>query len=170
MKNLCEQAYSKTRCLHNVVDRHRFVKAIKLGSPESIHYIKTIEIILSLLEKYMDIEIELHSRIRRIPQDNLIHVPPGIPLFEKIQRDTCDDVLYLGQIYLWYLSLMAGGSILRREYGPKYQHLFNFTSDDRMFLKSEVNRLPVSQHEKFISNVSHMYKLIADYFDDFYTT
>jgi hypothetical protein len=168
MTNLCDQTYSETRCLHSVVDRHQFVKSIKLNSSEAKHYINTVEFVLLILEKHMDSESEIHNRIRRLPPHKACCVPSGVPLFEKIQRDTSDDVLYLSQVYLWYLSLMAGGSILRREYGPEYQYLFSFTKEDRMFLKSEVNRLSDSQHAKFISNVSHTYKLIAEYFNNFY--
>jgi hypothetical protein len=164
-KDLAYLSYKNTKSLHDEVDKHRFVKNISLNSPEAHHYIETVEYVLYILEQAMDRENPLYQKLRRFVYKP---TPPCHPLFDKIQEDTMDPLLLRSQIYLWYVSLMAGGKLLRRKFDTNQHHLFAFTKDDKLLLKSSLNDIPESDHHKFIRNIAQTYKLIKFYFDDFY--
>lgn len=163
--DLCKKTFLQTKDLHKKVDTHIVVKGISLDSKESIFYINTIEYILQLLEAEEDESTDFFESIKRHPKIDF--VPKGTDnLTKKIMEDYDNPILFASQIYLWYLSLMAGGKILRKKLPEKYHYLFDYTESQKNELKQFINSsIPIESHDIFIENVGIMYKLIASHFD-----
>lgn len=160
--DLCKKTYIQTKDLHKIVDSHQLVKGITLDSKESEYYINVIEYVLFLLEYKM--KNNEFNELKRYPKVNFV---PFNDITKKITDDSINPVLFKSQIYLWYLSLMAGGKILRKKLHEKYHYLLDFTESQKVELKQIINNIPECNHSEFIDNVAIMYKLIAEYFDKF---
>jgi hypothetical protein len=144
--DLCKKTYIQTKDLHKIVDNHSLVKNINLDSKESEYYINLIKYVLFLLESKMKSN-EFYEGLKRNPKINFV---PFNDITKKIMNDYTNPVLFASQIYLWYLSLMAGGKILRKKLPKESHYLLDFTETQKLELKQI------------------MYKLIAEYFDKFY--
>lgn len=165
---LTQLTYKNTKHLHDVVDGHKFVSNIHFGSKEADYYIDTVQKVLSVIESSMFPETQLYRNLKRM----YCKVPvEDAPLYDKIKQDCEDPVLLKAQVYMWYLSLMAGGRLLRDSYDDTYKHLFEFRPLLRKRLKNFINSsVDEKDYDKFISGVSSTYILIADHFDDFYNS
>lgn len=162
--DLCKKTYTQTKSLHQIVDSHSIVKNINLDSLESEYYINLIKYVLFLLESKME-NNEFYEGLKRNPKINFV---PFNDITKKIMNDYTNPVLFKSQIYLWYLSLMAGGKILKKKLPEESHYLLDFTETQKLELKKIINNIPECNHKLFIDNVKIMYKLIAEYFDKFY--
>lgn len=160
--NLCKRTYLETKEFHKEVDEHIIVKQIE--KPEYTKcYIDLIINVLFLLEMKM-YDIEIYELIKRHPKVNKVDFTD---INKKIMNDFSDEILFKSQIYLWYLSLMAGGRILKKVLPNKYKYLFEFEIGLKDKLKNFINKIPQENHIKFIENVKIMYKLIKKHFDNY---
>lgn len=162
--DLCKKTYIETKELHKIVDSHPVVKNINLESKESKYYINLIKYVLFLLELKME-HNPFYKGLKRNPN---IHFVPFNDITKKIMNDYTNPILFLSQVYLWYLSLMAGGKILRKKLPKESHYLLDFTEIQKVELKQIINNIPECDHKLFIDNVDIMYKLIAKDFDNFY--
>lgn len=160
--DLCKKTYLQTKELHKLVDNHEIVKQIQ--KPEYTKcYINLIIDVLFLLEMKMDINNNLYNLIKRNPKVNKLNFND---INKKIMKDFENEINFKSQIYLWYLSLMAGGKLLKKILPNEYLYLFDFEDGLKQELKNFINEIPKEQHETFIENVKVMYKLIAKHFDN----
>lgn len=163
---LCEKVYQETKALHVLVDKHTFFKKL-ISTQDTTAYISMITQVLSIIEPSLPEDLDFVKRLTRNVSHKNIKNNKCI-LFNKIQEDTASDnkILYLTQIYLWYLSLMAGGKIIKKYTDKEHHYLFDYTQEDKNRLKSYINNsISTKEHCLFIENVAIMYKLIKDYMD-----
>jgi hypothetical protein len=159
--DLCKKTYCETKELHKLVDNHKLVKEIHLPENTKI-YIDLVEMVLFILEmNFFQLEkSDIFAKLRRNPPITSVIFSD---IIKKIMNDMDNVVLYKSQIYLWYLSLMAGGRILKKVLPEKYNYLFTFDIK-KEDLKSYINQIPEEQHVEFIENVKITYKLIEEHF------
>lgn len=164
--NLCKETYLQTKELHKQVDNHEIVKNI--NKPEYTKcYIDLIIDVLFLLEMkmphYQNVNNEIYNLIKRNPKVNKLNFND---INKKIMNDFDNDIYFKSQIYLWYLSLMAGGKLLKKLLPNKYKYLFDFEVGLKEKLKNFINEIPKEHHIEFIENVKVTYKLIKKHFDN----
>lgn len=163
---LCEKVYQETKSLHVLVDRHIFFKKL-ISTHDASAYIDMITHVLTIIEPNLPEELNFVKRLTKNVSRKNIKNNKYI-LFNKIEEDTASEnkILYLTQIYLWYLSLMAGGKIIKKYTNKEHHYLFEYTQEDKNRLKSYINNsVSTKDHGFFIENVAIMYKLIKDHMD-----
>ena len=163
---MCKKTYLQTKDLHKIVDSHPLVKGIAIDSKESEYYINLIKYVLFLLESKMETN-EFYDKLKRKPLIDNNEVPYNSVIVKEILYNN-SELFFKSQIYLWYLSLMAGGKILKKKLHEKFHYLLDFTESQKIELKQIINNIPECDHKLFIDNVAIMYKLIAEDFDKFY--
>jgi hypothetical protein len=165
--DLCKKTYMQTKEFHKQVDEHEIVK--KIDKPKYAKcYIDLIVGVLFLLEMKINRDgkknLDIYNLIKRNPQVNKLDFTD---INKKIMNDFDNEILFKSQIYLWYLSLMAGGKLLKKVLPKQYLYLFDFENGLKDKLKDFINQIPEENHEIFIENVKVMYKLIKKHFDTF---
>lgn len=161
MDNLCAKTYKQTKDFHKEVDNHEIVKQIHKPKYTKA-YIDLIVGVLFLLEMKMDPQNEIYNKIKRKPEINKLDFTD---INKKIMNDFDNEIHFKSQIYLWYLSLMAGGKLLKRMLPNQYFYLFDFEECLKDELKKFINGISEDKHDEFIENVKVMYKLIKKHFD-----
>lgn len=170
--SITKETFIATKQTHRHVDTHVFVKDILQGNQEYINeYVCMIENILFILEQRFDnysLPPFFHSHLKK--------TPPFTPnekvsrLLQRIIQDTQDRVMYLSQIYMWYLSLLSGGKILKK-YMPENKHyLFEYPPETKQLLKNYLDKeleSCVPSRKGFILNVDKMYNSIILHFDSY---
>lgn len=172
---LTKETYDTTKKNHRLVDSHPFVKNILTNhrtNKENIVYAEMIENVLYTLQSHFDkfnvpefFYTHLYKKVPTNISNPLLH-----DLLQRIHQDTNDRVLFLSQVYMWYLSLMAGGSLLKKHMDDKHLYLFEYSPDTRNLLKNYLDfdkELSCTFREKFIMNVDDMYICIRKTFDNF---
>ncbi len=170
---LCSRTYNLTRDYHKLVDSHLFVKNIEYGSEEAEFYIYMIYKVLIILETKLNSVIPDDLNVSRKEflecykyRDSSHSLSSLDKLLSKISVDTLNRTLYLSEVYLWYLSLMSGGRILKQHF-PQYSCLFTFFKETKTQLKKYIDSQNINE-QLFIDNVAIGYSLITSVFDEFY--
>jgi hypothetical protein len=166
MQDLCAKTYKQTKEFHKQVDKHEIVKKIDKAENTKC-YIDLIVGVLFLLEMKIKndpekCDVEIYQLIKRNPNVNKVDFTD---INKKIMNDFDNEIHFKSQIYLWYLSLMAGGKLLKKVLPNEYNYLFDFQAGLKEKLKNFINEIPEDKHDEFIENVKVMYKLIKKHFD-----
>lgn len=158
---LCKKTFFLSKENHRKVDQHPFVKSLDTTNEL---YIQLIKQVLCVLQTQ---KVKLNQWglgfLCKIQKDIQI---PDAELFVKISQDTKDDLLFKSQIYMWYLSLMAGGKMIKKFTAKEHHYLFDYTAEDKQNLKNFIDTsVNENDHLAFIDNVNMVYLLIEQHFN-----
>jgi len=166
--------YFETKQEHDQVDRHPFLERLSESNASQLYIdmnYKVLRIIESYAARYSlpNFFEDLYRHVYYLEAKN----PPELEnLLQKVKNDCMNPMLFLSQVYMWYLGLMNGGQYV--------QHIL-YTSEDvkeRLFkfnnclkleklLKDYIDDIVISKEDQqtFIENVKETYNLIKLVFD-----
>lgn len=168
------QLYFETKTEHDLVDRHPFLQNLNKSNASQLYIdmnFKVLRIIETSAANYSlpNFFQNLYRHVYYLDAND----PPELEnLLQKVKKDCVNPILFLSQVYMWYLGLINGG---------QYVQYTLYTSDDikeRLFkfenglelekqLKEYINKKVILKEDQqtFIENVKETYKLIKCVFD-----
>lgn len=166
------EIYNNTKKSHQLVDQHAFVKEIlKNNTAFGNEYVCMIENILYTLEQHFlthNMPHFFYTHLKKSPS-----FTPNTNIDTLLKHiDTQDYIMYLCQIYMWYLSLLSGGKLLKKHLPESTHYLFDFPPDTKTLLKKFINQ-EFSQlknttfKEKVIPNINQTYVHIVQHFNQY---
>lgn len=163
---LCKRTFLHTKELHRLVDNHIII--LQIHEPKYAKcYTDLIEMVLFVLEMKMKtsvglVEDKLYKKLVRRPK---IHRVEFNDVIKKLMNDFHSQLLLKSHIYIWYLSLVSGGKILKKILPEEYSYLFDFEENTKEELKEYINQIPIFDYTEFIENVKMIYMLVKQHFD-----
>lgn len=163
---LCKRTFLYTKELHRLVDNHIIIKEIHKEEYAKC-YTNLIEMVLFVLEMKMKTSVDLitdklYRKLIRRPQINKVDFNDVI---KKLMKDFDNPLLLKSHIYIWYLSLVSGGKILKKILPEEYSYLFDFEENTKEELKEYIDDIALFDYTEFIENVKMIYMLIKQHFD-----
>jgi hypothetical protein len=155
------KVYLETKDSHSIVDKHPFVELIKTNEKAANMYIDFNKICIKHIQKTISTVIsdDLSKKLYR-NCDNKLDIECE---FMTILLNRCEK-FPLEHAYMFYLGLLAGGSILKK-YIPKEHDEFLTFENSKELTKEFKHFLNDYNSSEFINIVKESYSLIKNVFD-----